>query len=114
MKSGQKSKLHIENYKWATSLILLILLMSLLLPLVSQSDEGTQTIFGRVDRINSDSLFMNGKEYPIARNVKVTISAERSIDVTLGTITSAGFIKKARIYLEQGYVTRILIMEVEQ
>lgn len=114
MKRGQNSKLHTENYKWAAPLILLILLMSLLLPLVSQSDEGTQTIFGRVDYINKNSLFMNGREYPLASGVRVTNSAERSVDVALGTITSVGFINKARIYVEQGYVTRIVIMEVPQ
>ncbi len=114
MKRGMGYILHTVNLGHILVLVAAIMLMSLLFPSFSCSSEGAQTISGRVDYINESSLFMNSIEYPLARHVRVTVSGERNFDITLGTIVPVSFINRARVYIEQGYVTWIVILEVQQ
>ncbi|HNT69025.1 MAG TPA: hypothetical protein PKK79_07690 [Syntrophorhabdaceae bacterium] len=114
MKRGREDILHTANLRHVLILVTAIMLVSLSFPSFTFSSEGAQTISGRVDYINESSLFINGIEYPLARYVRVTVSGERNFDITLATIIPVSFINRARVYIEQGYVTWIVILEVQQ
>jgi hypothetical protein len=72
------------------------------------------SIEGTVLSINKETLFIDGKEYPLSGSVRVFIGSESGWNVTLNTITDVGHIDKARIYLERGLVDRIIVLEVQQ
>lgn len=71
-------------------------------------------IEGWVSAINREVLWIDGQEYKLSESARVYIGSEKGFEITLGTITGVGYIDKARIYLEKGYVQRIVILEVQQ
>lgn len=99
--------------------LLFVLVFVLLLPMIAigadknrRSHDGN--IEGWVSSINGEALFIDGQEYKLSENTRVFIGSENGFEITLGTITGVGYIDKARIYLEKGYVQRIVILEVQQ
>jgi hypothetical protein len=95
-------------------LVFLTICLFLIFPLINTSAQVTPTIEGWVSVITEDSLWIDGKEYPIAKNVRLTLDSERGQEMTLDDITGVGFINKARIHIEKGAVSHIVILEVHQ
>jgi len=73
-----------------------------------------QVIEGWVSHITQNVLYIDGGRYPLSRDVIVTLDSEEGRRITLRTITKVGYIDKARLYIENGDVIKIVILEVQQ
>ncbi len=95
-------------------LVFLTICLFVVFPAITANTQGTGTIEGWVSVITEDSLWIDGKEYPLYRNVRLTLDFEGGMEITLSTIISVGFINKARIHIDKGAVSHIVILEVHQ
>ena len=66
---------------------------------------------GRVEKVITRSLVIDGNQYPVSIFVKVYLNSERGVEMPMHAIANTGKIDKARIYLLGGKVEKIIVLK---
>lgn len=88
-----------------------------LLPLVWSADVKGADFTGMVPAVSATGLSMNDRTYPVATDAIVIMALTPGVDgyrSTLYDLGLLGFIQNAHVTIENGIVTRIVILEVHQ
>jgi hypothetical protein len=88
-----------------------------LLPLVWSADVKGADFTGMVPAVSAARLSMNDQTYPVATDAIVIMALTPGVDgyrTTLYDLGLLGFIQNARVTIENGIVTKIVILEVHQ
>lgn len=88
--------------------------------------KGVQVVEGKVGRVSSKYLTLDGIQYPVVMGesadyrsdalvaVPKVIDTATDASITYGTIQAVGYITFARIHLKNGKVFRIDILDMQQ
>jgi hypothetical protein len=88
-----------------------------LLSLVLSADVKGADFTGMVPAVSATRLSMNDQTYPVATDAIVIMALTPGVDgyqTTLYDLGLLGFIQNARVTIENGIVTKIVILEVHQ